>query len=465
MQQPEATVCVVQPTGYVHALGLLDPARYLAHQLRRLGVPTALTKNRLRRGTVNYVFGAHLGLDPEATADCYRVLVNLEQLGPGGAELPRWYLGLLRDLPTVDYHLDNLAAYGADPATTPLLTFGHADYLAPADPVPLRERDIDLLFLGGINARRRDLIARIEATGRAVASFTAPVYGPERDAVVRRAKAVVNLSYYDTVRFEQVRAFLTLSCGTPLVSERRHDPAAAAFDDAVLWFDDDALEAFFTDYFGSDRFYTDAERALATFGRRDTLESVKAFWQVHATMADAPRAVSAPRRATTDVMRTGYREGWLHVSADPTHEPDLVLDLAVPLDLPRQVGSARHGTWTLAAGCLDELHLGALAPWTPGLATVMTNALALLAEDGTAHLRWPAGLGPGGLEVFTARFWEQGLLDERFDVVGYTAVDAAGTPCPTDAAFAQAVTLRKVTTSPWERTVARSHLQQFHYDA
>ena len=33
-----------------------------------------------------------------------------------------------------------------------------------------------------------------------------PVYGPERDHFVRQARAVLNCHFYDTSRFEQVRA-------------------------------------------------------------------------------------------------------------------------------------------------------------------------------------------------------------------------------------------------------------------
>jgi len=185
-----ANICVMQPPGYVHSLGLLDPARYLAHQLRRLDVPTTLTKNRLQRSAVNYVFGAHLGFDIEATTDVRSVIVNLEQLGRGGAQLPEDYLRLLRSHDTIDYHRENAQTYTTRPDEVPLLTFGYADYLSVQDQIPLRERAIDLLFLGSINERRKSLIAQIEAAGVQVTLFDTPLYGPERDHFVRQAKAV-----------------------------------------------------------------------------------------------------------------------------------------------------------------------------------------------------------------------------------------------------------------------------------
>ena len=60
---PEIHLCIQQPVGYVHSLGLLDQARYFRYQFRRLGADVSLAKNRLRHDALNFVFGAHLGFD------------------------------------------------------------------------------------------------------------------------------------------------------------------------------------------------------------------------------------------------------------------------------------------------------------------------------------------------------------------------------------------------------------------
>jgi len=60
---PNIHLCIQQPLGYVHSLGLLDQARYFRYQFRRLGAEVSLAKNRLRHDAVNLVFGAHLGFD------------------------------------------------------------------------------------------------------------------------------------------------------------------------------------------------------------------------------------------------------------------------------------------------------------------------------------------------------------------------------------------------------------------
>jgi hypothetical protein len=160
--QRRAQLCIVQPHGYVHALGFLDQARYLQHHLERLGVSASVSKNRLRFDAVNFVFGAHLGFDPSWARKYPCVFVNLEQLGEGGASLSPHYSRLLRDHVCVDYDAGNVRAYAAAEQAVPLLGFGHAPHLE-AETLPLEQRPIDLLFIGSMNARRAQLISRIEA--------------------------------------------------------------------------------------------------------------------------------------------------------------------------------------------------------------------------------------------------------------------------------------------------------------
>ena len=188
MRLPPVHLSIVQPPGYVHALGLLDPARYLRYQLRRFGVEVTLGKNRLRADAVNFVFGAHLGFDPELLRRFPCLIVNLEQLGDGGASLPAAYAQLLRQAAAVDYEAANVPLYAADPADVPLVRFLHAPYLAPDESLPLEQRPIDLLFIGSMNDRRRAFIERVEAAGITVTLFDRPVYGPERDHFIRRPR-------------------------------------------------------------------------------------------------------------------------------------------------------------------------------------------------------------------------------------------------------------------------------------
>ena len=107
---PPIHITLMQPAGYVHSLGLLDQARYVRYQLRRLGATVTLAKNRLREDSLNIVFGAHLGFPEDWCRRHACIFINLEQLGDGGAAVSEAYMKLLRSSAVADYDASNVAA-------------------------------------------------------------------------------------------------------------------------------------------------------------------------------------------------------------------------------------------------------------------------------------------------------------------------------------------------------------------
>jgi hypothetical protein len=336
---PRIHLCIVQPLGYVHSLGLVDPARYLRHQFRRFGAEVTIAKNRLRHDAVNLVFGAHLGFDAALRERHACVFVNLEQLGAGGAVVAPDYLALLKHSAVIDYDADNVGAYAADAADVPVVPMLFAPYLVPEHTLALEHRPLDLLFIGSLNARRRNWLDRIEAQGLQVARFDAALYGEERDAFIRQAKAVVNVHFYESSRFEQVRVSHCLSLGTPVIAERTPSTRPhPAFEDSVRWVDDANLERFFATQFRSPAFQVQAERAIAAFARHDPVEAYADALAFVAGFARAhhERRPAGPWRPTRLHLGSGkdYRSGWLNVDVIPRALPDVVLDLSQPLELP-----------------------------------------------------------------------------------------------------------------------------------
>ncbi|WP_432535517.1 glycosyltransferase [Kineococcus arenarius] len=328
-----AHLCLVQPEGYVHSSALADPMRYVRHQLEQLGVGVTEALNELSPTAVNLVLGAHLGFDTSwlDRADC--VVVNLEQLGRDASSWPAEYVELLRRAVVVDYHPDNRHAY-RDPAhvdDVPLISFGHAPYLWTTESeVPLAQRPVDLLFVGSLTRRRLAVFERLNAAGVRLHVPAGPVYGRERDALVRSAKAVLNVGAYDSPRFEQVRASLVLSCGTPLVSERRGDLTGvdAPFADVVEWFDlDEAVDRLRADVRSSEHLRRAEERVRA-FRAVDPHEQYRAMW---AAVLDA---VGPGRRATplgTSTTKTTTTEVPVVHATDLLATPTPRVSVVIPL--------------------------------------------------------------------------------------------------------------------------------------
>ena len=459
---PAIHLAIIQPAGYVHSLGFLDQAHYFRHMFRRLGARVTMGKNRLREDAVNVVFGAHLGFPAEWTERHACVFVNLEQLGDGGAAVSADYLKLLRRSAVVDYDAANVPAYAQDADDVPLFTFGYGAYLdQPA--LPLEERPIDLLFFGSMNPRRKQFIAQVEAAGFNVAMFDSAIYGPERDHYIRQAKAVLNCHFYESNRFEQARAFHCLSLGTPVISECTPTTSPApAFVDSVLWLPEQVQE-WFTLFFDTPTFFEEGRKRLDAFRTPDAahdpigqyadlLDFASGFAQgfegVRARGPWLPRAIQL-------AAGNDYKPGWLNIAPAAAGAPDLALDLATPLTLPCELPTSAGGRVRLEEGGVELVFADAAA----ACPATMSNVLQLLKVGGSCAIEQPCGAGHAprlDWREFTDEPWRLGWLEHRFELSHTQWLDDKGNAVAPERATRVRAVLRKLVTTPRERTLART---------
>lgn len=472
--KPRIHLTIMQPMGYVHSLGFLDQARYARYQFRRQGAEVTIAKNRLREDAINIIFGAHLGF-PNSLKQRYNcVFFNLEQLGEGGARVSQDYLDLLASSAVIDYDERNLMAYGCKRGDVPVVSFMAAPYLAVDDAMPLDQRPIDLLFFGSMNERRRALIQRIEACGWNVAMFDQPLYCDERDHFIRQAKAVFNCHFYEASRFEQARAFHTLSLGTPVVSERteRTQPPVV-FEEAVSWVTDESLEEFFTSEFMSPHWLLNAHKQLTDFSDQDSLPHWSVAYEYCLAMheMDVDRSVHVWKPTHTAVGKKGvddYKPGWWNINASRHVQPDTVLDFSAPLDLPLQTRTASGGVIAVEAHSLQAICARADAIHSFDVHQLLCNALALLQPGGRFELDLPLQASPGadaGRDLPSLLLvapwmavvqtpWRWGLVG-KLDIEQITALDARAQPCSADEAVSIRIEFKKTDCTFQERCMAR----------
>jgi hypothetical protein len=91
--------------------------------------------------------------------------------------------------------------------------------------VPAAAKDIDVLFYGSIGPRRAHVLESLKARGVRVAAVFG-VYGAERDALIARARLVLNLHHYESKILEVVRVFYLMSNAKAVVCELGPDTAA-----------------------------------------------------------------------------------------------------------------------------------------------------------------------------------------------------------------------------------------------
>jgi hypothetical protein len=228
------TICIVQPPGYIHSEAFREVAESLVHGLRRLGHDAILSNDACHPGARPIVLGSNLlSSHPLALPDD-AILYNLEQIDPTSPWVTPRLLELFRRHELWDYSVRNATQYGLLGLATPRVV--PIGYVAELVRIPrVAEEDIDVLFYGSMNERRRTVIEELRARGlRVEAAFG--VYGEVRDRLIARSKLVLNVHYYEAKVFEIVRISYLLANRRCVVSERGADPCEEQeFGDGVAF--------------------------------------------------------------------------------------------------------------------------------------------------------------------------------------------------------------------------------------
>jgi hypothetical protein len=207
-------ICLIHPDGYVHSLALLEAAEYCEHQLRRFGHESSLTKNFLSHDGVNIIFGAHIS--PGLLHDLKEntIIFNTEQLAEDSVWMNDAYKSIILNNYVWDYSQSNLKLIPHENKS--LFSFYYEPNLKRI-PDPLI-KEWDLIFYGSINERRKKILEELNNRGIKLKTIFG-VYGQERDELISRSRAVINLHFYDAQLLQQIRIFYPLINKIPVISE------------------------------------------------------------------------------------------------------------------------------------------------------------------------------------------------------------------------------------------------------
>jgi len=223
---------IIRPEGYQHSDCFYEVAEGLQSALRSLGHSVVVAENSVDAQATSIVLGAHLLTQAEMESlPAATIVYNLEQLG--GSALPAWYMTLGSRLRIWDYSPLHIEMWKQMPcvAEPVLVEIGFAPELRK---IPLGAKpEIDVLFYGSVNERRRKILAALQDAGLKVhAAFG--IYGRDRDLLIAHSKIVLNLHAHETKAFEIVRVSYLLANAKAVVSEE--SPDMGALRDAVAVF-------------------------------------------------------------------------------------------------------------------------------------------------------------------------------------------------------------------------------------
>lgn len=215
-------IWIVTPDEYPHSQCFDDIAFALQVGFRNLGFKVPVIKDLDFTADKTIVLGPHLlsGF-PLDLMPPNAVLFNLEQISNDSPWLTSDYLTLAKQNTLWDYSPINKRAWlklGVN--TDAICEVGYVEELKRIK--PQIRRDIDVLFIGSVNRRRKKILELLRSEGVAVHSLF-NVYGAERDEIIPRAKVLLNFHQHDAQIFEIVRVSYLLANCCCVVSETGAD--------------------------------------------------------------------------------------------------------------------------------------------------------------------------------------------------------------------------------------------------
>lgn len=424
----------VRPPGFVHAEALTEFAQCVHFGLRRLGF-TSFYQEPSAEPSRQIVFGAHL-LDERGVAalPADAIIYNSEQIQADSPWLSGPYRAALQAHPVWDYSAENVRRA----AELGLGTLRHVPlgYVPELSRIAPAQEDIDVLFYGSMNPRRRAVLAGLEAAGLKVVALFG-VYGEERDRAIARARIVLSMHFYEAKVFEIVRVAYLLSnakavvaeCGpeTALESDLREAMLGVPYQglvEACVQLARDHQRRQSLGVAGHRQFARRKEEVLLA-GCRDIEQALAA--------ASLPRPTPAGS-ALPAVLNLGsgkdFRADSFNVDINPAWGPDAVLDIAAAGLVGSVVETQRFGRVRMEPDSFELAVAIDVLEHIPDLATAMGNVLRLLKPGGVFEVLVPYDLSHGAwqdpthVRAFNERSWVYycdwhwylGWTEARFDL-------------------------------------------------
>lgn len=222
-QNVKYAVLIVTPQSYIHSLAFKEVAETIHLSLLSAGFDSLLVDGFVE-GRTHIVLGANLVSRFSLSIKPGSILYNLEQIDVNSNWLKTVYLDLLSKHRVWDYDESNahkLAEQGID--VQGILPIGYVPELTRITHWKEERKDIDVLFIGSLNWRRRALLDKLISSGLNVKELFG-VYGAERDAYIARSKLLLNIHYYESKVLEMVRLSYLAANRCTILSEHSVNP-------------------------------------------------------------------------------------------------------------------------------------------------------------------------------------------------------------------------------------------------
>ena len=211
-------ICLIKPEKYIHSDAFWELGELIYYSFQDLGYEARLVFNKIEIEVKNIIIGCHL-LDPKLIEQIPKstVILNTEQIYSDETEWNKNLFDWVTNFEVWDYSQRNIEKFN-DMGINRVKHFKIGFQKELARLSNTKEKDVDVLFYGAVNERRKEILNKLEAKGLKVKTLFG-VYGKERDEWIERSKIVLNLHHYSSQIFEIVRVFYLLTNSIAVVGE------------------------------------------------------------------------------------------------------------------------------------------------------------------------------------------------------------------------------------------------------
>jgi len=476
-------ICLIQPTGYIHALALLEAVEYVKYKIEGNGYEAQITKNRLFPTGINIVFGAHINPENNLNFPKNTVIFNTEQLPENSAWTNGTYFEILKKNFIWDY--SNINLNSVPHLNKCLINFFYENNLKRI--TVDQPKKYDLAFYGSINDRRKTIIDTLSSKGLKIKKIFG-LYSKERDDSIKDCRAVLNLHFYESQIFQQIRAFYPLINEIPVISENfPRESAPEIYQDVLFTPDDEEFCEFVVNVLkDSKSFESQARNKISIY------ENTKINNEFNVALNETVNFFQKNKLEENNEfifkkinLGSGkdYKRDFLNIDIRKEVFPDIIFDLSEEIALPTSIRSDQYGLIKLEKEQFDEILANDVLEHVPNLETLMGNCLKLLKVGGIFRINVPFDLSYGAWQdpthirafnqkswhYYTDWFWYLGWFKHRFTI---TQLEYVLSPYGQDllknntnrdilltiprAVDAMKIVLTKIETTAAERTSARS---------
>lgn len=412
--------------------------------LESLGYATSTANGSVLHHTINIVFCSQMLTWKQISAATDRVIVyNWEPAASDIGRFPPTYIRQMQRMHVWDYNQKNVRALkSAGVQDIHYVPMGYTAEMRRIDGLVIQ--DIDVLFYGFINERRRRAIDRIRAKGLHVVTSDDVGYMSDevRDGYIARAKVVLNMHFFEQAHvFEIARVGYLLANRKAVVAEvSEYTDIEDDIHSVIASGSLDELPQLCWDLVHDDaRRHELEQRAFEVFSRRDAADIMRTAMNRYFEQAAATPSLIGNQvgfcTPLPDTLRLKSGFFWRYdncnLDFNPDFAPDLPLRIDQPIDFDAPLESWRFGRVVLQPAMFKKIVAGDVFNQVVDVHQTLTNCLLLLADGGEVELDVPLDMSYRAWSEIDTRhvfneqtwqriidnWWQYGWLTHRFEIV------------------------------------------------